>query len=251
MTHTFRRLTVVSLLVGGGLLASTAQAETVMNDQGFGEISCLVEPGRQATLSTQIPGVLDSIEVAPGAFVSRGDTLFVLRREVEQASVALENARADYASRRVQRNQRMIERGMLSESERDEIDTELRLARMQVNLANARLAQMTTHAPFGGLVVQRHAEEGEYIDATPVLDLVQLDPLRIEAVLPLISYGAIEPGDSIDVALHAPANREVTASVERVDRVIDASSATFAVGLTLENPDGDIPAGINCRLRLP
>ncbi len=251
MTPTLSRFSMLSLLLGGSLLVTSVQADTVMTEPGLGEISCLVEPGRQATLSTQVPGVLSSIEVAPGAYVSRGDTLFVLRREAEQASVALENARADYASRRVQRNQRMIERGMLSESERDEIDTELRLARMQVKLANARLNQMTTQAPFDGFIVQRHAEEGEYIDATPVLDIVQLDPLRIEAVLPLISYGAIEAGDSIGVALHAPANRDVTARVERVDRVIDASSATFAIGLTLDNPDGDIPAGINCRLHLP
>lgn len=135
-------------------------AGTGAGDSWFGELSCLVEPGRQALLSSQVPGVIETIQVEPGDRVAAGDTLFTLKRDVELASVALERARADYAERRVQRNQRMIERGMLSDSERDEIDTEMRLARMQVNLANARLEQMTHRAPFAGLITQRVAEEG-------------------------------------------------------------------------------------------
>ncbi|MGQ4879964.1 efflux RND transporter periplasmic adaptor subunit [Billgrantia sp. LNSP4103-1] len=243
-----RSVTLLCVTAALGSAAHQAQAQDVV-ELGFGELSCLVEPGRQATLSSQVPGVIERIEVEPGDRVEAGDTLFSLKRDVEQASVALERARADYAERRVQRNQRMVERGMLSESERDEIDTELRLARMQVNLVNARLEQMSQRAPFTGLVTQRLAEEGEYIDATPVLELVQLDPLRVEAVMSLTAYGAIQVGDSLRVELLAPEEREVTARVARVDRVIDASSGTFGVGLTLENPAGDIPAGINCRLK--
>ncbi|PMR72719.1 efflux RND transporter periplasmic adaptor subunit [Billgrantia endophytica] len=215
---------------------------------GFGEISCLVEPGRQATLSTQIPGVIAELLVRAGDDVEAGQELFRQAQDVERASMSLEGARAEYAGRRLQRNQRLIEQGMLSDSERDELDTELRLARMQVNLANAQLGQRSTTAPFSGLVTRLYAEEGEYIDATPVLDLVQLDPLRIEAVLPLTAYGRLAVGDTLGVRLHAPAERDVGADVERIDGVIDVSSGTFGVGLVLDNPEDDIPAGINCSL---
>lgn len=233
-------------------LTSSVEAQERDIDVVFGELlSCLVEPGRQATLSSQVPGVIDSIFVEPGDQVNGGDILFTLKREVELASVALEQGRAAYAERSLQRNQRMIDRGMLSESERDEIDTEMRLALMQVNLANARLDQMSHRAPFAGLIAERLAEEGEYIDATPVLELVQLDPLRIEAIMPLTAYGAIDVGDSLAVELLAPIERVVRAEVVRVDRVIDASSNTFAVGLRLNNSGGNIPAGINCRLISP
>lgn len=250
MSQVLHRSVMVPLALATGLWGSVTMAQGVV-ENGFGELSCLVEPGRQATLSSQVPGVIDGIQVEPGDQVDAGDTLFTLKRDVELANVALERARSEYAERRVQRNQRMIERGMLSESERDEIDTELRLARMQVNLANARLEQMTHRAPFSGLVTQRLAEEGEYIDATPVLELVQLDPLRVEAVMPLTAYGAINVGDRLAVELQAPSERVVSVQVQRVDRVIDASSGTFAVGMQLENPAGEIPAGINCRLALP
>lgn len=231
------------------LVAPLSMAETSPEESaGFGEISCLVEPGRQAILSTQIPGVIDELLVRAGDEVEAGQELFRQVQDIERASVTLEGARAEYASRRLQRNQRLIEQGMLSDSERDELDTELRLARMQVGLANAQLRQRSNAAPFDGLVASLEAEEGEYIDATPVLELVQLDPLRIEAVLPLPAYGRLKIGDRIDVNLHAPVDGTTTAEVERIDGVIDPSSGTFGVGLLLANPDGEIPAGINCSL---
>lgn len=251
LSQVLQRHSVIALIsmvsLAYGLLSSFAEAQQDIDEFEFGELSCLVEPGRQATLSSQVPGVIENILVEPGDQVDVGDTLFSLKHDVELASVALERARAAYAERRVQRNQRMADRGMLSESERDEIDTEMRLARMQVNLANARLEQMEHRAPFAGFIAERLAEEGEYIDATPVLELVQLDPLRIEAIMPLTAYGAIELGDTLAVELLAPIDRVVRAEVMRVDRSIDASSNTFAVGMRLDNSEGEVPAGINCR----
>ncbi|SDK71911.1 membrane fusion protein, multidrug efflux system [Franzmannia pantelleriensis] len=230
-------------------LAALAAAPVVHAESlGVEDVSCLVEPGRLATLSSQLPGVIDEIQVAPGESVSRGDTLFTLKREVEQASRNLELARAEYAARRLQRNQRMIEQGMLSDSEADELNTDLRVARLQGELAAAQFDQRTSQAPFDGVITQQHAEEGEYIDATPVLELAQLDPLQIEAVLPLAAYGTVAVGDVYEVALASPVERRISAEVSQVDSIIDASSGTFVIQLRLDNPDGEIPAGINCRL---
>jgi hypothetical protein len=41
------------------------------------------------------------------------------------------------------------------------------------------------------------------------------------------------------------------AQVKSLDRVIDAGSGTFGVRLELANPDFQIPAGLNCRVRFP
>lgn len=221
------------------------------SERHFDEVSCLVEPGRQATLSTRLPGVIDEIRVRTGDVIKEGDTLFVQGHDVEQASLALENARAQYAQRRLARNQRLIERGMLSESERDELDTELRLAQMQAGLARAQMIQRSTQAPFNGVVTRVVAEEGEYVDGTPVLELAQLDPLRINVVLSLESFGSFEVGEILGVYLNAPVNNELSAKVDNIDSIIDASSGTFGIDLIIDNPDFIYPAGIACTLLIP
>lgn len=247
-TNLCRGSLLVALAVPAIGVPVQAQQDVLTEEQGFEEISCLVEPGRQATLSSHTPGVIDEILVEPGERVEVGDRLFALKRDVERANLQLERARVDYASRQLQRNQRLIERGMLSDSERDEIDTELRLARLQADLASARLDDMVAEAPFSGMITRQQAEEGEYIDATPVLDIVQLDPLRVEAILRLEAYGRIAVGDELEVELLEPVNETVTAEVDNVDGVIDPTSGTFAVEMVFANPSGEWPAGINCRL---
>lgn len=218
------------------------------SEQGFEETSCLVKPGREATLSSHSPGVIDEILVEPGEDVQEGDRLFTLKRDVERSSLTLERERVDYASRALKRNERLIEQGMLSDSERDEIVTELSLAQRQAAHAEARLEDRVAKAPFSGRVISLEAEEGEYIDATPVMSLAQLDPLRIELVLPVAAYGRISEGDTLDVALESPVDDEIVAEVEWIDSVIDATSGTFLVEMRFPNSDSSVPAGINCRL---
>ncbi|WP_148253759.1 efflux RND transporter periplasmic adaptor subunit [Aidingimonas lacisalsi] len=217
-------------------------------NNGIEAVSCLVDPGRSATMSSQVPGMLDDIRVDSGDRVDEGETLFTLQREVEQASLELERARQRYAQRTLQRNQRLIEKGMLSESERDEIDTDVVVARLQANLAEARLGEQTGEAPFDGVIASLESEEGEFIDNTPILEIVQLDPLRIDLVMPLEAFGQYATGDTLDIRLQAPVDETVTAAIERIDSVIDPSSGTFGIRLRLDNPDGRYPAGINCRI---
>lgn len=210
--------------------------------------SCLVDPGRSATMSSEVPGMIDEIRVDSGDSVESGDTLYTLKRDVEEASLELENARAQYALRTLQRNQRLIEKGILSESEQDQIDTELSLARLQANQARAQLNEMIGEAPFDGIIASVESEEGEFIDNTPILEIVQLDPLRIDLVMPLEAFDHYEIGDSLDIRLAAPVEETVSAEIERIDSVIDSSSGTFGIRLRLDNTEGEYPAGINCRL---
>lgn len=210
--------------------------------------SCLVDPGRSATMSSEVPGMIDEIRIDSGDKVMEGDILFTLKRDVEKASLELENVRAQYALRTLQRNQRLIERGILSESERDEISTELSLARLQANQAEAQLNEMVGEAPFDGVIASVESEEGEFIDNTAILELVQLDPLRIDLVMPLEAFNRYVAGDVLDIYMAAPVEETVSAEIERIDNVIDPSSGTFGIRLRLDNPDGEYPAGINCRI---
>ncbi|NOG32689.1 efflux RND transporter periplasmic adaptor subunit [Halomonas sp. TBZ9] len=233
-TRTSSCLSVIALLVAP--LAAQASTEAV---------SCLVGPSRFAVLSSGVPGLLSTIDVQRGEEVERGQLLFSLTTDVEEASLALESARVAFAQRTLQRNQRLIERGILSESERDEIDTELSVARLQANLAEARIANRLIQAPFSGIVASLDSEEGEYIDNTPVMQLMQINPLEIELVLPLSAFGQLSVGETVDVDLTEPVSRTMSAEVTNVDR-FDPSSGTFVVYLDLDNSDYIIPPGINC-----
>ena len=76
---------------------------------------------------------------------------------------------------------------------------------------------------------------------------MRLDPLRVRVVVPSHLYGSIKPGDAAEIEAEAPLRRRLQATIDVVDPIIDATSDTFNVELTLANPDLSIPSGLHCR----
>jgi len=67
--------------------------------------------------------------------------------------------------------------------------------------------------------------------------------------VPVEQLGRIEVGMRGRVTLEAPLGSVHDAEVTVVDPVVDAASGTFRVRLELPNPEGELPAGLKCRVR--
>ena len=84
----------------------------------------------------------------------------------------------------------------------------------------------------------------------PLLRIVKLDPLHVEAILPMRLFGTVHPGMRASVHPELQGGNVLQAEVERVDPMGDAGSGTFGVRLRLPNPQRAIPAGLKCRVDL-
>src|SRR6185436_4764723 len=117
-----RRKTLPALL--GLLFAASAQAAAP-----FG---CLIEPERVAELGTPVMGVIDSIGVDRGDLVIAGQTLAVLRADVERANLRVAETRtkleADVAAavaglllaqQKLERTQELTKEGFVSKQALD------------------------------------------------------------------------------------------------------------------------------------
>lgn len=68
-----------------------------------------------------------------------------------------------------------------------------------------------------------------------VVKVAQLDPLKIQVVLPNDVFGKVSAGMSVEVWPEIPAKGRYTAKVKPVDRLIDAASSTFGKVAVLSN----------------
>jgi multidrug efflux pump subunit AcrA (membrane-fusion protein) len=87
------------------------------------------------------------------------------------------------------------------------------------------------------------------VDEETILRIAQIDPLRVEAILPSAMFGMIKLGMKAAVEPEFPGDQVYVATVQIVDRVIDAASGTFGVRLELPNSDLAIPGGLHCQVR--
>lgn len=242
---------------------------------------CLIEPSQTVEIRSPVEGLIERIAVQRGDTVRRGQVLVELRSEVERSAVESARLRAsmdgrieaarhrlEFANRKLARVGEMVAARHMAEQARDEAEAEQRLAsaelreaeearqlaRAELRQASELLALRTLASPVDGIVVDRQAQVGEVAEAgagrKPVLRLAQLDPLRVEVVLPVALAGRVRPGSTAQVQPEGAAQR-LTATVKVVDRVYDAASGTFGVRLELPNRGGGIAGGQRCRVEFP
>ncbi len=237
---------------------------------------CFIEPNQLVEVGSPAEGILKRLQVDKSAQVGRGQALFALDSEVEQATLSLAQARARmqdeiraretslaHAQRKLERVEQLYSRQVIPLHQKEEVETEVALARLQLQQAreNRQLAwleakraqtllrQREVSSPIDGVVVKIYKYPGEYVEGEAVIQLAQLDPLKVELILPVQMFGQIRPGMQADIVPEIQSEQPLLpATVSVVDRVADVSSGTFGVQLALPNPEGRLPSGLKCNV---
>ena len=248
---------LVALLIAPGAGAQAAlaplpgpatEARAAEGNKADGELECLIEPHMVVNVGSAVDGVLEQVTVNRGDRVRKGQVVARLQSGVEAAAVKLSEARVEFGRRKVERNESLFEKQLISAQERDELVTEVSLREEELRKDQETLKLRTIVSPIDGVVVERRLAPGEFIrsEKSVVLKLAQINPLNVEVIAPAKLFGSVRVGmpGKVNLAPFFPGSYQ--ARVVVVDKVIDAASGTMGVRLQLPNPDNKIPAGIKC-----
>ncbi len=239
-------------------------------------LACIIEPSQVVEVGSPVTGLIEKIHVERSDVVEAGQVLVELESGAERAAVELARSQArmneavesreaslSLGKRRRDRVRRLYDEQTLSLDLREEVETEAELAELELEQARAdkRLASLelkraiellkrrTIRSSIDGVVVDRMLSPGERVDEEPILKVAQIDPLRVEVILPSSMFGSVAVGMRAAVVPEFPGDSVHVALVSIVDRVIDAASGTFGVRLELPNPEHEIPGGLHCQVR--
>lgn len=264
----------VSVLIGNIIFGTGVASEA---KEILGDMDCVVQPSVVADLGVAVPGIIEKLHYDRADYVSKGTVLAELESDLERASlelaeklsqattaVELRQLNAAFGSRTLERNQALFEKSTISKQTLDQVETESLIARMQVrqeqeNREIARLEALRAKAslnrrqivsPINGAITEKYRSVGEYVADEPVFQVAQLDPLRIEVVVPLDYLNSIRTGMSASIELEVDGfeDRQYEAQVRRIDPVADAASGTYGIWLEMPNPDLTIPSGVRCQI---
>lgn len=239
---------------------------------------CVIEPALVVEIASPSGGLIRQINVARGDLVSKGQVLAELDAGIEETTVELareqsvstaeiemQRARLKLAQSRTERTRSLVERNIAPQAELDEADASVevsqgevsmsqmrqRLAAMELKRAEEVLRQRTIVSPIDGVVIERMLYAGEFADQDrPVVRIAQIDPLYVEAFMPISAYPGLKTGMSATVRPGPPVNGEYEVRVTVIDKVFDAASSTFGLRAVLPNPDLSIPAGNRCEIEV-
>lgn len=236
-------------LVSAAIAIAIATAAPAVRAQG--NFECLLEASVEVNLGSPVDGVVAQIFAERGDSVRKGQPLLRLNDKVEAATVALARGKAEFARRRASRNDELYQKQLISIQERDQLETEARLAELELAEREELLRLRTIHSPIDGVVADRFIAAGDQVlrASAKIMRLLQLDPLHAEVVAPASLFGRIRSGAEAEVTPLGGAGAGRRARVSAVDKMIDAASATFRVRLEVPNAGFVIPPGLRCRVR--
>ncbi len=236
------------LFFGGSALLLFTFVISVGNAAGE-ELECLIEPYEEVAFSSQVHGILEEVAVERGDMIKKDQVLARLKSGVEEAAVESARARVEFGKRKALRNEDLYQKKLISIHEKDEIETEIQMAELQLLEALEKLKMRTIRSTIDGIVVERFLAPGEYVGEDPILMAARINPLNVEVIVPVQHIGSIKKGMRAKVRPEKPVGGVYTGKVVIVDSIIDAASGTFGVRVELPNPSLKLPAGLKCHVR--
>ncbi|MBT8058801.1 MAG: efflux RND transporter periplasmic adaptor subunit [Gammaproteobacteria bacterium] len=220
---------------------------------------------RYSDLTTQVNGLVIEMLVDVGDRVEAGDVLLRLdsrltQLELERLLAREEEARLSFqdAKRLADEGRRLIADRNISNSQYESrlAEEALQQSRLQQLDAEVRKQRVTMEwhelrAPFAGVIGVKHVEVGEWVNAgSPALQLVQMDPLRVQVSVPERYYPDVRPGTPVKVSVDALPGRVISAPIESVVASARVNTRSFLAWLDIANPEYQLAPGMSAHVVL-
>lgn len=222
-------------------------------------ISGTLEPAARAYLRAEVPGSVARVDVELGDRVRRGQLLARIEEQGRRSAVgsarqSLRAAEADaaMAERQVERAERLVQAGAAAGQDLEQAQSAVSAARARVEQARAALVtsrdQLTSGdvtAPFDGVVSERLVGVGDVVSpGTPLFALIDPGTMRLAASVPSDALAGLRPGQSVTFEVRGTGARAFRGSLERIAPVADPTTRQVTVLATLQDPEGELVAGL-------
>ncbi len=197
-----------------------------------------VEAIEDAMISAEASGRVQRI-VDRGSQVGDGTVLVELDDRMVRSSLEIARANYELAEDALQRQEPLLQDSIISTLEFNQARSQRDQARSQLEQAEKQLSDSRITAPFRGTVEDRMVNTGELVNpGVPVLRLVNIERVRINAGVPERYINDIQSGTPVTVSLASYSGELLQSEVSYRGSVIVPETRTFPIEVILENGDG-------------
>lgn len=228
-------------------------------------LSGSVTARRQAMLSPRMDGLVSDLQVDAGDRVEQAEILMrldtaLIERELElaRASAAEVRAAAAEADRLVKEATRLRGDNFIPATElasREAASTAaveaLGAAVAREQLIQEQLRRHELPAPFTGVIAERMAETGEWVNrGDPIFRLVATDPVWIDVNVPQEHFGRLSIGTPVHIFPDTTRGVELEGRIVALVPVSDIQARSFLVRIAADDPDGTLFPGTSAATQI-
>lgn len=221
-------------------------------------------PNRAVTLSVEVGGIVDSYDADVGDKVGKGQTLvkidptdYLLALKEAEASLEVARARLNASKKSFDRT-KSLPQDVISPDNFEKVEADFKSSRASVervkvlvDINKEKLKKTKIKAPFSGFIAARLIEKGQIVGmGQPIVNLVDLNPMRIMVHLAERDYVLLDREDKVSVIIEACPHMVFNARIDRIGIKADERTNTFDVEILVDNPEILLKAGMTARVGL-
>ena len=228
-----RQTTVETMVVQPQQLSSSVHAVgTVLADAS-------------AVLRAEVPGQILQLHFEDGHSVAKGARLFSIEATVLEAEANEARANVEQSEAAYNRAKELITSQLISATDYDSARANYNVAVARLLSSEARLSKTIIRAPFEGTVGLRMINIGDYATiGQELVDVVRLDPLRLDFNIPETLLALVKPGQKIDVSVGAYPNELFPGEITAIAPAIDVAGHSVAIRARLPNSEMKLRPGL-------
>ena len=204
-----------------------------------------------ATLRAELPGQIVGVHFSEGQPLAKGAKLFSIEATVLEAEVNEARANANRSEAALQRAQELAAKQLVSRTDYDTARANYDVDVARLRSSQARLSKTVIRAPFDGFVGLRRINIGDYATiGQELVDVVQLDPLRVDFSVPETLLPKMRPELQIEVTVDAYPDEIFAGQIIAVAPKSDVQGHSLEVRASLPNAELKLRPGLFVRVNI-
>jgi len=200
---------------------------------------------RGVDVTTEIPGLVESVHFTSGDEVKDGALLVKLNTDTDRAQMQALQAGAELSRIIYDRDQKQLAVQAVSQAVVDADAAELKIRRGQLAQHRTQVAKKFIRAPFSGQLGISTVTRGQYLNpGEKIVTLQLLDAVYVDFYLPQQDLARIAAGQSVDVTTDTYPGRLFTGKITALSPKVDPDSRNVQVQVTVDNPQHELLPGM-------
>ena len=212
-----------------------------------------LEAWEDLTLAAELPGSIYKIYFKEGDHVKAGQVLLEIDPDTIQN--LLEKGQNDFTlvENKLHRYQQLVADGLVSQQELDDLKNRLIAVKSALETTKLKLAKSFPQAPVSGIIDRLYVDRGEYVDpGKPLLQLVQIDKLKVIANVPEKDVQFLHVGDQVEIvtaSINTRPSDPVSGVIEHIAVSANPTTRTYRTKIIIDNRSSKLRPGMIVRAK--
>jgi RND family efflux transporter MFP subunit len=196
----------------------------------------IVKPYASAKISSEEGGLILSIVKDKGDYVSKGQIVIRLKKDVQTATYDQMVAQYELAKLNFEKQQQLYNDNATTEIAYLTAKWQLEAAAKGLDVVKTHISKGFIRSPISGVVDDRYMNKGEMsAPGVPILSIVDVSRVKIAAGVPERYVEQISKGQEVKITVDVLSGQEFSGKISYVSPTLSQGSRTFEIEIIINN----------------